>query len=171
VASARIEQVRRQTLTCLLLAQAVVIAPLFLYLPLWLGLVWLLSVIIRVQVHRGAWHYPGNLKKVMMALLTVGGLLWQYGLSVGVEPMVGLLLAAFMLKLVEARQRRDLLLIIFIGFVAVSGQFLFSQTIFAFVYGAFSCAALLIAWYSCFATRELRVRDYIQSRLPRQFRR
>lgn len=156
------ELVQRQTLACLLVAQGVVIAPLFLYLPLWLALVWLTAVVIRVQVFRGAWQYPGNFAKLLLAVVTVGGLVLQYGLSVGVEPMVGLLLSAFVLKLIEARQRRDLLLIIFIGFIAVGGQFLFSQTIFAFIYGGFSCCALLVAWQSCFTTRTLSPRAHFQ---------
>lgn len=152
-------QVQRQTLVCLLVAQAVVIAPLFLHLPLWLGLLWLLAVTIRVQVHRGAWRYPGNFVKTMLALISIGGLFAQYGVNLGVEPMVGLLLSAFMLKLVEARQRRDLLLIIFIGYVAVAAQFLFSQTLFAACYGLVSALALLAAWRSCFSSRSLGLRS------------
>ena len=147
-------QVQRQTLVCLLGAQAIVIAPLFLHLPLWLGLIWLLAVTIRLQVYRGVWHYPGNFVKALLGLLPIAGLVLQYGISMGVEPMVGLLLSAFMLKLVEARQRRDFLLIIFIGFVAVAAQFLFSQTILASLYGLFSCIALIVAWHSCFITRQ-----------------
>lgn len=155
-------QVQRQTLACLLVAQGIVIAPLFVYLPLWLGLIWLLAVVIRVQVYRGIWRYPGNLVKGLLGLLSIGGLLLQYGVSMGVEPMVGLLLSAFVLKLVEARQRRDFLLIIFIGFIAIAAQFLFSQTILSSLYGLISCVALIVAWHSCFITRHYSVRRHLK---------
>ena len=145
--------VQRQTLVCLLAAQAIVIAPLFLYLPLWLGLIWLVAVVIRVQVHRGVWRYPGNRAKILLGIVCISGLFAHYGVSIGVEPMVSLLLTAFMLKLVEARQRRDILLMIFIGYVAVAGHFLFSQTVVAAAYGLISCIALLVAWRACFTSR------------------
>ncbi len=144
---------QRQLLVCLLIAQVIVIAPLFFYLPLWLGLVWLLAVVIRVQVYRGAWRYPGNFVKAVLGVGSIAGLGLQYGISMGIEPMVGLLVSAFVLKLVEARQRRDFLLMTFIGFVAVAAQFLFSQTILASLYGLLSCTALLIAWHACFLTQ------------------
>lgn len=155
-------QVSRQSLLYLLVAQAVVIVPLLFYLPLWLGLVWLVAVVMRWQVYRGVWRYPGNFAKALLGLLCIGGLAFQYGVHMGVEPMVGLLLAAFMLKLVEARQRRDQLMMIFIGFVAVAALFLFWQSMAAALVALAGCVALLMAWRACFATQPLRLRAHLQ---------
>lgn len=140
----------RNSLVWLLVAQGVVVLPLIWQLPLWLWLVWLLAIVIRVQIYRGLWPFPRALIKGGLGGICLVGLLWSYAGNIGVEPAVGLLICAFILKVIELRQRRDALLVVYIGFIAVANQFLFSQTLTTTAYALFCCIMLLSALRSMF---------------------
>lgn len=130
----------RNSLLWLLLAQTAALAPLALYLPWFLIVGWLLVVVWRVQVFRGLWDLPGSLVKTLLIALLVGGMLLYYRRLLGLEPMVSLLVSACLLKLLEIRSYRDLLLVVFLSFFLIAVQLLFSQSILAGVY------ALLSLW-------------------------
>ncbi len=140
------EWVKRNSLAWLLVAQAVTILPLFIYLPFWIPMVWLFSLVWRVQIFRGAWAFPHNRVKTFLGLACIAGLVLSYSGAIGVEPLVAFLVMAFVLKLLEVRSRNDMLLIIYVGFIAVAAQFLFFQTMFIAFYGAISVLLLLSAW-------------------------
>lgn len=139
------QAIPRKSLVWLLAAQAIVVLPLIWQLPGWLWLIWLLAVVFRIQIYRGLWPFPNGLVKAGLGALCFIGLLWSYAGTIGVEPAVGLLVCAFILKIVELRQKRDALLVVYIGFIAVANQFLFSQTLLATAYSLFSCIILLSA--------------------------
>ncbi len=138
--------VKRSTLAWILVAQGVSILPLFTYLPLWVPVVWLFSLVWRVQIFRGAWPFPNSRIKGALGLLCVVGLGFSYAGTLGVEPLVAFLIVSFVLKLLEVRSRKDVLLIIYVGFIAVAAQFLFYQTMFIAAYGGLSVLLLICAW-------------------------
>ncbi len=137
-----IYQIPRNSLAWLLLAQAAVIAPHMPRLPVWLIGAWAFVVVWRIQVFRGVWAFPGRLVKGLLVIVCGASLLFGYGRLFGLEPMVGLLLSAFILKLLEMHRRRDALVVIYLGFFVCSTQLLFSTTILASAY-ALLCVALL----------------------------
>ncbi|TQV67702.1 DUF3488 domain-containing protein [Exilibacterium tricleocarpae] len=137
-------QLPRNSLAWLLVAQAAAIAPHIPRLPVWLVGAWLFVVAWRVQVFRGVWAFPGAPVKALLVIVCGASLLFGYGRFFGLEPMVALLLAAFVLKLLEMHRRRDALVVIYLGFFTCSTQLLFSTTMPAAVY-ALLCVVLLTA--------------------------
>lgn len=127
-------QIPRNSLLWLLAAQTLLIIPHLPHLPVWILLAWLATLLWRVQIYRGIWPFPNRWVKVLIVMLCLAGLLSEYGRFFGIEPMVGLLITAFLLKLLEMRQKRDALIVIFLGYFVAGTQFLFSQTLLMTLY-------------------------------------
>lgn len=146
------EYLARDKLAWLLVMQAMLILPLLFNLPFWLWLVWAIAAFWRTQMFRGRWGAPGSLVKTLLALICAGGLFASYGGKTGTETMVGLLVCAFSLKLLEVNSARDAQLLVFIGFIITSTQFLFSQTPQAAAYVILCVVLLLASWRSLYLT-------------------
>ncbi|HEY7773822.1 MAG TPA: DUF3488 and transglutaminase-like domain-containing protein [Marinagarivorans sp.] len=155
--------VRHENLLWLIAAQGIVILPLLLRLPLWLWLVWLASMVWRLRIHGGKLNFPSASIKFVLGGGCVAGLMASYQGSIGVEPMVGFLVCAFVLKLLELRTRKDGLLLLFIGFIAVAAQFLFAQSFLAALYACASCVVLVTAWQTIYLTRQFSYRYKLKS--------
>lgn len=136
------EQVSRTALAWLLLAQVIILLPHSVHAPVWLWAVWLWVVVWRWQIFRGAWGFPSLVLRVGMMATLGGGLLLSYGVKFDMTAMVGLLLAGFVLKLLELRGRRDLLVTIYLGYFVAATQFLFHRGPLAGLYGSLSLVAL-----------------------------
>jgi len=146
--------VSRSALTWIFIAQGLTIVPLFFFLPTWLLAVWLMTVFTRIQIHRGVWPYPGNLVKLSLGVAGAVGLYLSFG-RIGVEPMIGFLVLSFVLKVVEVRKRSDVLIVIYIGFIAIAAQLLLSQTFWMSFYSLCCCVVLLAAMQSVFQHRRV----------------
>lgn len=146
------EYLARDKLAWLLVMQAMLILPLLLNLPFWLWLVWATVAFWRTQMFRGRWGAPGGLVKTLLALICAGGLFASYSGKTGTETMVGLLVCAFSLKLLEVNSARDAQLLVFIGFIITATQFLFSQTPQAAAYALLCVVLLLASWRSLYLT-------------------
>lgn len=122
-------QIPRNALVLMLIAQALVILPHIMRLPLWITLLCAACTIWRVMVFRGRWSYPN---KWIKAFFVFGGFLgvgFGYGTLLGLEPWIGILIVAFVLKLLEMHQQRDAYTVVILAyFVALTG-FLFEQSI------------------------------------------
>ncbi len=149
-------QMPRNSLVWLLLAQVAVIFPHVSHLPTWILAVWLMVLLWRIQIHKGRWSYPGWMVKIVLVALASLGIKFGYGTLLGIDPMVGLLISAFLLKLLEMQQRRDAFVVIYLGFFIASTQFLYEQTIVASLYGAFSITLMVIALLAVNQSRELK---------------
>lgn len=145
--------VARDKLAWLLTAQALVILPILINMPGWLWLVWAVAAFWRIQMYRGHWGAPKGLFKALLTFMCAGGLYLSYSGKTGTETMVGLLICAFALKLLEVNSRRDAQLLVLIGFVICATQFLFSQTPLAALYALGSVLILLASWRSLYLTR------------------
>lgn len=155
--------VTRYALAWLLVAQGVCILPLFIYLPFWLPLLWLGALMWRIQIYRGAWPFPSNTSKLILSAFSIGGLVWSYAGAIGVEPLIAFLVVSFVLKLIEARKRSDVLLIIYVGFIAVSAQFLFFQTMFIAIYACLSILLLMCAWNCVYRSHSITLKGQLSS--------
>ena len=143
--SQRTEYLARDKLAWLLVMQTLLILPLLINLPAWLWLVWAIAGFWRTQVFRGRWGAPGGTVKTLLTLVCAGGLIASYAGKTGTDTMVGLLVCAFVLKLLEVNSARDAQLLIFIGFVITACQLLFNQSPLAAFY---SLGCLLVAWWA-----------------------
>ena len=139
----QIKQLPRASLAWLLLALVAVVVPHVRHLPIWETIAISVVILWRVQLHRGVWYLPGRWSKLLLALLAVVGLKLHYGSLFSLEPMVGLLVISVMLKLLEMYRGRDALIVVMLGFFVSATQFLFSQSVFDFLYGIF-CFVLLV---------------------------
>ncbi len=134
-------QIPRNSLLWILMAQSMAMAPHLQHLPLWVLLAWAITLLWRAQIYRGVWTYPNLPIKVVLIVLCVGGLLNQYQRFFGLEPMLGLLVTAFLLKLLEMQRRRDALIVIYLGYFLSATVFLLFQTALMTVY-VFLCVIL-----------------------------
>ncbi len=150
--SQRTEYLARDKLAWLLVMQTLLILPLLINLPAWLWLVWAIAGFWRTQVFRGRWGAPGGTVKTLLTLVCAGGLIASYAGKTGTDTMVGLLVCAFVLKLLEVNSARDAQLLIFIGFVITACQLLFNQSPLAAFYSLGCLLVLLASWRSLYLT-------------------
>lgn len=136
-------QLNRSQLGFLLVAQALVVFPSFLFLPLWIPVVWLISFAWRVQIFRGLWSFPETKLKTILGILVICALAATSNGTLSEITLVGLLVSAFSLKLLEIRKVSDSVTLIFIGFITTATQFIFST---GFLQGCYSivCLAFLL---------------------------
>lgn len=135
----------RNGLIWLLVAQVLVIVPHLGHLPLWVTALWLACATWRIQIFRMRARYPNGWVKAAMMIGAGFGVYFSRGSLVGLEAGVVLLIAAFILKLVEMRTRRDGLVLVFLGFFAVVTSYLFEDSLVAGAYSLFPVIVLLAA--------------------------
>ena len=139
------EAIPRISLTWLLVAQVLVILPHLIHLPLWIVFLWLGCAGWRIQVFLMRARYPNAWVKLGLLLGTGFGVFFSRGSLIGLEAGSVLLIAAFILKLLEMRSRRDALVLIFLGFFAVVTAYLFDDGIVSALYSLLPVTALLAA--------------------------
>ncbi|KAF1053763.1 MAG: Protein-glutamine gamma-glutamyltransferase [Stenotrophomonas maltophilia] len=135
----------RIALTWLLVAQALVILPHLEHLPIWMVGFWLACAGWRIQVFRMRAGYPGAWAKVGLLLIAVAGVWWSRGGVIGLDAAVVLLIATFILKLVELKTRRDALVLILLGFFCVATSYLFDDSLVAASFSLLPILALVAA--------------------------
>ncbi|WGZ94761.1 MAG: DUF3488 and DUF4129 domain-containing transglutaminase family protein [Candidatus Thiothrix putei] len=123
-------------------AQFIVILPFLFHLPLWLLPVLLFAAVWRLRVLSGAATQPGNMTKVALIGLGIAGLLLSGLRFPSLDAMSTLLLLGFAFKSLEVTQRRDAIVVIFIGYFLVALHFLYTQALGAALYGTLSMVIL-----------------------------
>ncbi|TNE84496.1 transglutaminase TgpA family protein [Porticoccus sp.] len=137
-------QISRQGLFWLLLAFVAVIMMHADHLPRWVLAASVVAVVWRIQCYRGAWSVPGRWLKMTLLAVCVGGLLLEYGQPIGLEPMLALLVTAYMLKLLEMSHRRDAYLVVLLAFFVAALTALFDQSMVSAGY-LLGCLLLVLA--------------------------
>lgn len=127
-------QVPRYCLLWLLIAQSLIILPHSERLPSWVLIAWIVCVSWRLMIFRGRLLYPGKLIKIVLVIMSFAGIVKEYGNIVGLEPAVAVLITAYLLKLLEMRTKRDILLLIHLSYFVTVTQLLFFQGIPAALY-------------------------------------
>lgn len=139
------QTIPRNGLIWLLVAQVLVILPHLTHLPLWIIGLWLVCAAWRVQIFRMRARYPRSWVKALMMIGAGCGVYLSRGSLIGLDAGVVLLIAAFILKLMEMRSRRDAWVLIFLGFFAVTTSYLFNDSLLAGLYSLLPVTALLAA--------------------------
>ncbi|HSC81973.1 MAG TPA: DUF3488 and transglutaminase-like domain-containing protein [Pseudomonas sp.] len=140
-----LQPIPRVGLTWLLVAQVLVILPLLLHLPPWIILLWLACAGWRVQVFRMRARYPQRLERLGLIVVSGAAVFFSRGSLIGLDAGALLLVAAFCLKLLEMRSRRDALVQVFLGFFVVVIGYLFDDSLLAASYSLLPVVALLAA--------------------------
>lgn len=127
-------QIPRNSLALLMAAQVAVVLPYLLQLSPWIVAVGLFCGMWRTNVYLGRWDYPQRWVKaaLVVACLAAVGISGVGAFSL--EATASLLIAAFALKLIEMKSRRDAYVVIFLGYFAIATQFLFDQSILVTAY-------------------------------------
>jgi transglutaminase-like putative cysteine protease len=122
----------RLTLWWLLAALALVVAPHLLRLPLWIGVLILACILWRLMIHAGRVGFPTKFVKILIVFIALPLTIAQYrGTGAGLDAAVCLLILGTVFKLLEMRQRRDMLIVVSLCYVLTMVGFIYSQTILA----------------------------------------
>ncbi len=141
----RVQLIPRISLIWLLVAQVLAIVPHVPQLPYWVIGLWLVCGLWRVQIFRMRAQYPNAWVKILLLLGTAAGVLFSRGSLIGLDGGIVLLVATFILKMLEMRSRRDALVLIFLGFFIVVTSYLFDDSLVAGIYTVLPVTALLAA--------------------------
>lgn len=133
-----------QTLAWLLAAQLLILLPLAVELPLWLMGLALLVMIWRLQLGRGRWSYPGPWLKVFLAFMVMGALALTFQ-SFAMNAMVSLLVAGFVLKLVELKTRTDVSMLCYLSYFVIGTQLLYTSGFFGSLYALLCVLGVTVA--------------------------
>lgn len=135
----------RVSLGWLLLAQALVMLPFCFELPLWMIALWLGCSLWRVQMFRMRAAIPGKWLKAALLLVTAVCVYLSSGRLLGLETAAALLVATFLLKLVEMHSARDAQVLILLGLFCVVVSYLFDDSLPWALYSLLPVTALLTA--------------------------
>ncbi len=144
-------QVPRSGFAWLLLTQGFLLLPHLIQFPLILLPTWLICTVWRVMIYQGRWQYPSSLVKTVLVILSFMALLIMQKRWLTIENAILTLLIAFLLKLLEMKQLRDVLITIYLAYFVIVTELLLSQSIFSGVYLLFSLLMVtttMIAIYS-----------------------
>ena len=143
----------RLSLAWLLAAQTLVIVPLSRYVPLWLLGLWLACTLWRVQIFRMRAAVPGKPLKALLVIATAGAVYLSFNTLLGLDAMAALLVATFILKLLEMHDARDARVLIFLGLFLVVVAYLFDAGLPWAAYSALPVSTLLAALIGLQQTR------------------
>lgn len=119
---------RRDTLA-LLLAVALVAAPLFVHLPLWASGAALLAWLWRLALLLAQKPLPPRALLVLLLLAAIGGVLLEYRTVAGRDAGVTLLTLLLGLKLLELRAQRDVFAVVFLCMFMLLSLLMFGQSL------------------------------------------
>ncbi|MGH8482750.1 MAG: transglutaminaseTgpA domain-containing protein, partial [Nevskiaceae bacterium] len=124
----------QSSLLRLLAVLALVVAPHLWRMPPWIG-----AVVIAIGAWRGLaawrqWRLPPQWLKVTLVLATVAAVLASHPGRFGQHAGTALLVAMLLLKLLEMRSRRDVLVVVALCYFVMLTHFLFSQELWTILY-------------------------------------
>ncbi|HHM04638.1 MAG TPA: DUF3488 domain-containing protein [Gammaproteobacteria bacterium] len=127
----------------LLLGLGLSVAPHLPRLPPWIsGLVGVLFLWRYLACSRG-WAVPGRGPRLAFAAAAMAGIYLSFGSLTGRDAGVALLVVMLSAKLLEVKQRRDVVVLMFVAYFVVVTQFLYSQSVAATAYALFAVWCLL----------------------------
>jgi len=139
------EQIPRISLLWLLAALLLLILPHVGRLPVWVTVLLLSCMGWRVLVFLGRLGFPKKWLKITIVTVALPVTVVQYGADgVGLDTAVCLLILGVVFKLLEMRDRRDILIVIALSYVLAMVGFIYTQTILATLH-AIVCFILITA--------------------------
>ncbi len=121
------EPLNRGLLISLIILLTAAAAPHFLHLHLWISLFFLASVALRVASIFYPRLQPGRLLLFLLAMAGLANVIINHPVLFSSETTIALMTSMVGLKLLEIHTRRDLFIVVFIGYFLLATQFLFNQ--------------------------------------------
>ena len=138
----------------LLLAQLLAMLGHLVHAPVWLFGLWGACALWRLQVARQRAGFVNRFGKLGLIGLAVLGVYLSRGSLLGLEAATVLLIAAFALKMLEARTLRDAQVIVLLGFFVVLTFYLFESALWLALYSLLPVSALLAAWLGLYCAQQ-----------------
>ena len=135
----------KETTLWLIATASWVILPYILHLPVWALLPFLFMAGWRYMVHAHGWRSPGRIVRLVLLLLATVIIYQYYHTFLGRNAGLTFLLLLMGLKFSELNAERDRILLVFILFLLILGNFLYSQSLWVAGY-------LVVAVIACLAT-------------------
>ena len=127
----------------LLIVQAVVLFPLWFYMPLWISAITIILLATKYYLYRHKISAPRWILLIVV-LLCVGGVFLQFKTLNGRDAGIGLISLMYAFKLLEAKSYRDASLVLFISFFIVVTAFFYSEAIWMIAYLLISILLILL---------------------------
>jgi len=131
------DALNRSALLWLLLAQALCVVPHLNHLPLWAIFLWLICAFWRIQIYRMRADFPSRAVRILLIVATGCGVYYSRNTLIGLDAAALLLVATFIIKLLELRTRRDAQVIILLGFFVLVVAWLFDDSLARALYHVF----------------------------------
>ena len=135
------QQIPRNSLILIMLAQAAVVIPHVNQLAFWIIALGLACAVWRWMIFRDRWHFPPWWLKGLLALGGGAAILFTEGIQHNLNVWTSFLIVAFALKLIETKTRRDAYAVIFLACFVIATEFIYQQTILISLY---QTAALVV---------------------------
>jgi transglutaminase-like putative cysteine protease len=135
----------RSALIGLMLGISSVYLPLQMHLPLWTSLVFISVITWRWMMHLGHWPFPNSVVKVVVVVLAITAVLVSAKGQFHLESATTFILVASLLKVLEIKNQRDGVIIIFLAMFLLAVNFLFEQGLFIALYSLLAVWLLLLA--------------------------
>jgi transglutaminase-like putative cysteine protease len=119
--------VSRPLLASIILLLTAAASPHFLNLNGWITLFFLGALALRIASIFFPALAPGRLFLFLLAMLSLANVIFHYPVLYSGETSVALMTSMVCLKLLEIRSRRDLYVVVFVGYFLLVTQFLFEQ--------------------------------------------
>ncbi len=145
----------QRAMSWLLAGLGLTILPHSLNLPIWISALALAIGMWRWLAAKRNWPLPNSSLKLLLILGLVVAIFINYGTLIGRDSGTALLVMMMGLKLVELRQRRDVLVLMFLAYFLLITHFIFSQTIPMAIY-VMTCAWLLLSLHIHLTSKQLR---------------
>jgi transglutaminase-like putative cysteine protease len=146
------EQISRTALYWLLFTQIALVLPHLDGLPLWLFAICGVCGGWRYLIYRQLLNFPATVSRSLIVVLGFVAISAEYLGKFSLDPAVALLVLAFFLKILETKVKRDVYVVICLGFFIAATRLLYSQTLYATVYALFCCMLLLVTLLSLHQT-------------------
>ena len=136
---------RKINLLPILIAQQLVLWPLYLYIPLWISLLnSLVVLVVYFACVKRSLIIPVWIK-VIITLIAFAGVLFSFQRLTGRDAGVALIAIMYGLKILEIKSHRDVYVLMLLGFFILLAGFLFNQSPLIAIYQFIPVAAILNA--------------------------
>ena len=158
-------------LTPVLIGIHLVALPMYTRLPPYILLLMVSFTLWTLLIIAGRTKQPISVIRILLAFAVIASLLFSYGTIFGQEPGTSMLLMLSFLKLFEMKSKRDVLLVIFLGYFLIATNFFHTQSpwIAAYVFVVvIYLTSLLIVFSDRLSTTSFKTRIKISLRMVMQ---
>ena len=147
-------QLSSRSYSLIMLVQIAVLLPLMNILPIWTTLVATFTFVWYWLIHIGRTGLPAKPLVWLVGVSSIVGIAVHYPSPLALEPMVALSACAFIFKLLELHNRRDVWVLVLVAYFLIACQLLFRQNFTVLPLIAAQLIGVLLLQQSLFRKKE-----------------